>query len=205
MYVFNVIPHAVHYLYLRDMQILFCSVMFKYHVFNIVCLEKSLKYWLNVKRSSITSLNDVYNDSCVHLLNLKTSWVYKITQQLSDLGLCFVWTHFDRDCNYFPIIKNRMRDLFIQKWFSDIKSSSKLNYCKDFKTTFEFESYLENIKNDRLRICFTKIRISDHKLAVEIGRYIHIVRNERYCELCNTFALESLDMSHIKRYKNKVF
>ena len=82
---------------------------------------------------------------------------------------------------------------FIQKWFSDINSSSKVNYYKDFKTTFEFESYLENIKNDRLRICLTKIRISDHKLhvAIEIGRYTNIARNERYCELRNTIALES--------------
>ena len=50
---------------------------------------------------------------------------------------------------------------------------------KILKKHFEIEPYLRNVKNDKQRILLTKLRISDHELAIETGRYTNINREER--------------------------
>ena len=68
-------------------------------------------------------------------------------------------------------------------------NNGKLSFYRKIKTHFEFEPYLNHIKLFKLRRCVTAIRISSHKLEVEVGRYTnknkkYIERNKRYCMLC---------------------
>ena len=42
----------------------------------------------------------------------------------------------------------------------------------------------------RIRRCFTKLRISCHKLEIEIGRYKKIPAESRFCPLCKSDNVE---------------
>ena len=53
-----------------------------------------------------------------------------------------------------------------------------------------FEGYLDQIKNDQKRVKITKLRLSNHKLEIEIGRHKKIERNNRLCRLCTMNAIE---------------
>ena len=60
-----------------------------------------------------------------------------------------------------------------------------------FKTTFEYESYLDIIPG-KLRTYIVKLRVSVHPLKIQTGRYArnNIPRHERYCECCNLNDIE---------------
>ena len=47
----------------------------------------------------------------------------------------------------------------------------------------KFENYLLH-KNRKERVALTKLRISDHKLMIEVGRHTDIPREQRFCHMC---------------------
>ena len=79
----------------------------------------------------------------------------------------------------------------MQDWHAAINDSPKLKYYAMFKEKFEFESYLDDIRNDNLRIYLTRFRISAHSLAIELGRYNNTERDNRLCIFCNQNCIES--------------
>ncbi len=71
----------------------------------------------------------------------------------------------------------------MQKWNSDMNSSNKAIFYRSVKTTFEQEKYLDILPN-KLRKHLTKIRLSNHKLPIETGRWSNTPRVERICPCC---------------------
>ena len=63
------------------------------------------------------------------------------------------------DIGIINIIRQRLKDIELQRWL--------------FKTTdnYKCEDYLHQVTNTRHRIALTKLRLSNHKLAIETGRY----------------------------------
>ena len=53
-----------------------------------------------------------------------------------------------------------------------------------FKSRFCMEGYLDTISNSTHSVWYTKIRISNNRFAVEIGRFSKIPRDERFCLFC---------------------
>ena len=51
------------------------------------------------------------------------------------------------------------------------------------KHQFRYEKYL-NIQNDKLRRYVTKLRVSNHNLPIERGRYNNISADHRLCNMC---------------------
>ena len=81
------------------------------------------------------------------------------------------------------IVKTRLTDQFKQEWYSDINTLRKCCSYRLFKTDFALEPYLLTLSyNNRITLC--KFRVSDHKLAIELGRHLNIPNEERYCNLC---------------------
>ena len=56
--------------------------------------------------------------------------------------------NFDRTIDYFPVIKLRIRDQFIQNWSETIHTMKQIDYLCKFKTEFKFEDYLIDISNN---------------------------------------------------------
>ena len=67
-----------------------------------------------------------------------------------------------------------------------MNDSSVLDMYRIFKTTLEYETYLDLLPKS-LRTYFVKLRDSAHPLRIQTGRYArtNIPRNERYCQCCD--------------------
>ena len=54
----------------------------------------------------------------------------------------------------------------------DPHPKNKLRTFRKFKLTYDYENYLTNVRNINHRVAITKLRLSNHKLAIETGRYV---------------------------------
>ena len=76
-----------------------------------------------------------------------------------------------------------LQDQFVQEWTGTVDAGRKCTLYKHIKTDFKLEPYLLRLSCDTYRY-IVKLRCSNHKLAIETGRYSGIDRNLRYCDLC---------------------
>ena len=87
-------------------------------------------------------------------------------------------------------IRKLLQNYYNELWNRKILRNPKANFIKYFKTNMNFEKYLIQIEDRKLRIPLTKFRLSDHELNIETGRHRNIPRNERHCPLCKAKAVE---------------
>lgn len=123
--------------------------------------------------------------------NDNNCWALKIKHLLDSLGLSYIWTDFNQDVNYFPLIKQRLRDQYIQNWQAQSMTSPKLKYYMKYKHNFEYEKYFDIISNNAIRNELTRFRLCSHDLEIETGRFSGIARDMRSCKLCQYNRLES--------------
>ena len=114
------------------------------------------KYWLKILQSHENSLlfktykmlkidvdaNKTYN---------KINWAYHIKLLLC--GLSYLWINQFNIRIHFNTITSRILDIFKQSWYSNINNSNRLETHCLFKHEFIFESYLDQIRDSRFRIC----------------------------------------------------
>ena len=76
-------------------------------------------------------------------------------------------------------------EIFHQQWKLKLEGSTKCDTYRLFKDKMKFEEYLLH-PNRKERIAMAKLRISDHKLMIEVGRHRRpvIAREERLCYMC---------------------
>ncbi len=89
---------------------------------------------------------------------VSTNWVSSVKTILCNNGFGDVWENpLNENVNAFcNILKTRLRDIFIQTWYTDIDENNKLLLYKQYKPIFEYESYLDNIQ-------YKKYRTADNK------------------------------------------
>ena len=92
---------------------------------------------------------------------------------------------------------NFYKSVYNQK-LEKIDNSSKLYFYKTIKQNLEKECYLDS-QNFEKRRNITKLRISDHNLLIEKGRYLKIPRENRLCLQCNLIE----DEKHFLLYCTK--
>ena len=81
-------------------------------------------------------------------------------------------------------VKNMLRKRFEDKFFYEIRNSSKLGLYSCIKEKFATERYLSEISYYKYRSAFAKFRISAHTFPIEKGRWSFIPSSKRYCPLC---------------------
>ena len=115
-----------------------------------------------------------------------SKWLKFIKSVLDNTGMGYIYTeqYIDFKC-YKQELKQNLCDQFIQKWFSDIRNSSRGQFYKLFKTDFYFENYLSRLSFQN-RCWITKLRTSNLRLPIETGRWFKVLRENRICKLCNT-------------------
>ena len=77
---------------------------------------------------------------------------------------------------------------YINKWETSVKESTKCSaFYMHIKTVFEKEHYLAKLPY-KLRLALSRIRTSNHRLPIEVGRYIrsYVPREERTCTKCSS-------------------
>ena len=122
-------------------------------------------------------------------IKTKYLWLKGVRNILIKCGLSGIWenqsqTNFSSKWLY-STVKQKLKDLFLQQWYSSIEQSNACSNYKLFKSTFGLEEYL--IKNPPTFLnLLIKFRTRNHKLPIEKGKYQNVLFNERLCTLCNT-------------------
>lgn len=125
----------------------------------------------------------------------KSSWINSLKKCLNGNGLGNIWQSVmnghvsGSDVSEFS---QRLKDIFEQEWFSSLHNDirkrqnqkNKLRCYRQFKTQFGFEKYLSMSLPVIDRVHLTKLRISNHKLGIETGRYFSIPVDKRVCPSC---------------------
>ena len=83
----------------------------------------------------------------------------------------------------------RFNDVFSQTALAHIQNTNKLTFLKSLKEVYKSEKYLK-IDNFGNRRVITKLRTSNHTLAIEAGRWTNIERENRLCKQCTENKIE---------------
>ena len=71
-----------------------------------------------------------------------------------------------------------------------MKKRCPLYIYKEFKCNYEVSSYINKLDNIKYRQVLAKLRLSSHRLNIEVGRHNSIARHERKCTLCTLNDIE---------------
>ena len=119
------------------------------------------------------------------------NWAYHVKYTLSEIGMTNLWLNQNGSNFLYKTIEQRITDIFKQKWYSNINNSSRLESYSIYKHSFQREKCLKCISIDKFRIALSKLRLSSHYLAIELGRHLNIQRENRPCPNCNQNVVEN--------------
>ena len=88
-------------------------------------------------------------------------------------------------------IVQRIKDQYIQNWFSQLENYAKLDTYRTFKSTFEPQKYITCLNNWCHFYSLARFRCSAHKFAIEEGRYRNQERNNIICQQCNLHMIDN--------------
>lgn len=175
-------------------------------------LKCLIRYWFRLENlDSFPLLKDAY--ACCKTIhdNNKLSWYSLVKKALDYLNINL------ESKNYGPyafknFLKKKIQIKYSAEWY---KSQNKLKDGKlqtflKIKNNFGFENYLQETKKFEIRKAICKLRISSHKLMIEVGRHNNIPRTERYCKKCNTGEIEDethflIDCNHFQQEREILF
>lgn len=118
------------------------------------------------------------------------NWAFQIKTILQQHGLEYVWNQqFDAEIP-FNAIKQRIFDMYTQKWYADINNSNRLQSYSTHKQIFELEKYLNILTENKYKTALSRFRTSSHSLFIETGRYDNTPRHQRLCKSCHMNKIE---------------
>ena len=121
----------------------------------------------------------------LHSNNTVSKWVRKVKNILSEIGRPDIW----RQQYTFHLVslsshsKKILIDQFKQSWRGKASQSQKALTYFNFKTELCLEQYFITLPR-RSYILLFKLRTSNHKLPIEVGRWDGTLLDERTCNLC---------------------
>ena len=77
----------------------------------------------------------------------------------------------NNDKAFISLCECRIKDEIIQKCFSGIRNSYRCRLYKEINTVFCCESYMRCEIKKKLRVNYTKLRLSSHEFLVERSRW----------------------------------
>ena len=88
--------------------------------------------------------------------------------------------------------KKKIKELFHTSYetsYSQLANYPKARLYLSFKRKPTYETYLETVKDRKIRLQYTKLRLSDHNLEMESGKHKKIERQQRFCSSCNSYNI----------------
>ena len=83
---------------------------------------RHFKFWLTLTKHTKHKLSQVVYNDMKSRMN-KELWSQKIKRVLDQIGLGYLWTKaHENDIGILNIIKQRLRDIGLQRWLSDVKN-----------------------------------------------------------------------------------
>ena len=144
------------------------------------------KYWLKLR----TTENSILKASYENLVARNDKLILNIKNELSSLGLSYIWTENHSNTKVFNIIKQRLLDVHKQNVLENIAKSSKGHLYQHFVDNFCLQTYLTKPIDKKFKRLLTKFRLSNHSLNIEIGRHRNVIKSNRLCTCCNFQDIE---------------
>ena len=87
---------------------------------------------------------------------------------------------------------NKMKINYLSYWKSKVEHSTKLEFFRSQNTTHSQAKYLSSVRQFKIRQAATKLRISNHSLIIEIGRYQmpKVPKDRRWYSPCDQSKIE---------------
>ena len=80
--------------------------------------------------------------------------------------------------------------IYISHWQNTLHHSQKLEFFRTLKSDLTTSNYLDVTRGTAEGKKVVKLRISNQKLMIELGRYNQTTRNNRNCPFCGSNPLE---------------
>ena len=111
-----------------------------------------IKYWVRLSNGTENNLlNVAYKRAC----GGNHRWVQAVYNTMSVNGLKENWFNAPNpEGGFHNVVKQRLRDHFLQNWRAKIRSSARFTLLKDLKSTFEHSPYINLTKNAETRTYF---------------------------------------------------
>ena len=113
-------------------------------------------------------------------------WNSYIRNILIDVGRHDIWLNqsniTSKHLNI--LVKQTLKDQYIQTWNSAMTNSCKGTIYRSFKTALTFEKYITVLPRN-LAFTLLKFRTSNTKFPIETGRWDNTLLEDRKCTLCD--------------------
>ena len=112
-------------------------------------------------------------------------WFQTVKDILCSCGFSGIWDNYSFPNKKWLVcaVRQKLKDIFITHWLSQIENSNSGINFRIFKTNFGSEQYLVSLPIKK-QIFFMQIRTRNHRLPIETGKRQRIQRYERLCNLC---------------------
>ena len=154
---------------------------------SLTYMKLCMKYWLTLLRMDTNR----YPKQCYEMLRRldttgRHTWATNIKDLLFRYGFGYAWVaqEVGNENIFLSLFCQRVKDIFTQKWFSDIDSTPKAHHYKYFKSNLAPEYYLSLDISYVYKKMLSNFRCSNHDLMIEKGRHLGIDRQLRICPLC---------------------
>jgi hypothetical protein len=119
-------------------------------------------------------------------LNHNFQWINELKNIFVTCGMNNIWdTHDFPNIKWLTLtVKQKLKDVFLNDWYSNLENASSCKNYRLFKDKFGFEDYLIKTSNNYLKYII-KFRTRNHKFPIETGQWNRTPLNERKCTLCN--------------------
>ena len=139
---------------------------------------------------SLRSVDSPDNSLLFHTVEEQKSMNFKWYERFHQINISFSpHPKTMLDSLTFPssILHSGLRSMFIAIWKGALTQTKKLQLLNSMKQEWGAEPYINSLPHD-LRVNITRLRLSAHRLPIELGRYQRpiIPRDERYCKICST-------------------
>ena len=147
--------------------------------------KRILKYisYLQSKEQSSLVIQSFLMSIDLHR-NGKTSFYTNLKKILDYYNISFNFNYENLDDMKIMHFVNHMQKKYITHWRHALCNSQKLEFYNVFKDSYTLSIYLDVTRKNPNRKTLVKLRISNHKLNIETGRYDKISRCDRICPVC---------------------
>ena len=163
-------------------------------------LEKKVrivKYWLKIVHRELSPLVLKIYNIMLHTItanNTIVNWAALVRDMLSNLGFGYAWMQqgVTNRTYFISLFKQRLRDQYIQQWFTSVSTRSSCSIYKNITNHFRCQNYFHMVTNCKHRISLIRFRTKNHSLPNVIqgrGRNRRPY-NERLCPTCNVLGDE---------------
>lgn len=149
-------------------------------------IKTSLKFWHRLENLDQNSLLSDALECSKSLAPTRNSWFNTIQQYSNILGVSLNTVKYMKPTSFNTKLANILKDKYLHEWYSTKQSLAigKLDTYTKIKSNFGFEKYLSSLPFTH-RKDLTRLRISSHRLNIELGRYARIERSDRICSKCS--------------------